>query len=431
MQRVEKSFVVNDIETFKKNMLHWVQKYSEYQFLDSNKHQSKYKSFENLLAFDALTVLQSDYYNAFDALTAYQNNTNDWLFGYLSYDLKNDIENIDSQNIDNLKFSDIYFFQPKKIIFINNHQITFSYLAMCDNDIENDFDEILKFDYFSFIKRPNINIKERVSLQEYKEGFEKIKKHIHRGDIYELNYCIEFFAEDVEINPLQTYIDLNKISTPPFACICKYNHQYVISASPERYLKKVNQKIISQPIKGTAKRSADAQEDDQLKAALRNNLKEQAENVMIVDLVRNDLSKTATKGSVHVEELFGIYSFKQVHQMISTVVSEVKPNENPVNIIKSTFPMGSMTGAPKLSAMKIIEKVEKTKRSLYSGAIGYFTPNNDFDFNVVIRSILYNSKNKYLSFSVGSAITIDADADSEYNECLLKAQAMKTILTLC
>src|SRR5690606_35247247 len=138
-------------------------------------------------------------------------------------------------------------------------------------------------------------------------------------------------------------------------------------------------KIISQPIKGTAKRGATTEEDTLLKQNLAENKKEQSENVMIVDLVRNDLSKTATKASVQVEELFGIYTFKQVHQMISTIVSEVSADQKPVDIIKSTFPMGSMTGAPKLSAIKIIEEVEKTKRGLYSGAIGYFTPNNDFD----------------------------------------------------
>jgi para-aminobenzoate synthetase component 1 len=149
---------------------------------------------------------------------------------------------------------------------------------------------------------------------------------------------------------------------------------------------------------------------------------------MIVDLVRNDLSRTATKGSVEVAELCKIYTFKQVHQMISTVVSEVENTTSQVEIIKSTFPMGSMTGAPKISAMNIIEELEETKRGLYSGAVGYFTPEGDFDFNVVIRSILYNAKNQYLSFSVGSAITSEATPESEYEECLLKAKAMFEVL---
>jgi para-aminobenzoate synthetase component 1 len=157
--------------------------------------------------------------------------------------------------------------------------------------------------------------------------------------------------------------------------------------------------------------------------------KERAENVMIVDLVRNDLSKTAKKGAVAVEELCKVYSFKQVHQMISTVVSEIDSELHPIETLRSTFPMGSMTGAPKVSAMKIIEHLEVSKRGLYSGAIGYFTPENDFDFNVVIRSILYNEEKKYISYSVGSAITIKSDAAKEYEECLLKAKAMKYVLT--
>ncbi len=149
---------------------------------------------------------------------------------------------------------------------------------------------------------------------------------------------------------------------------------------------------------------------------------------MIVDLVRNDLSHTAAKGSVEVEELCGIYSFEQVHQMISTVFSTVDETTSPIEILRTTFPMGSMTGAPKISAMKIIEELEETKRGLYSGAVGYFTPTNDFDFNVVIRSILYNAQNKYLSFSVGSAITSQAIPEQEYEECLLKAKAMFEVL---
>ncbi|MCF6241035.1 MAG: chorismate-binding protein, partial [Bacteroidales bacterium] len=181
-------------------------------------------------------------------------------------------------------------------------------------------------------------------------------------------------------------------------------------------------------IKGTAARSKKPKEDQLLKKSLENNEKEQAENVMIVDLVRNDLSKVAQIGSVHVEELCKVYSFKQVHQLISTVSAVPDEKYKFTDIIKSTFPMGSMTGAPKISAMKIIEQYEKTKRGLYSGAIGYITPEQDFDFNVVIRSILYNSNNKYLSYMVGSAITHKSDAEKEYEECLLKAKAIELVL---
>ena len=204
---------------------------------------------------------------------------------------------------------------------------------------------------------------------------------------------------------------------------------YLICASPERYLQKNSNKLLSQPIKGTIKRSPEPVEDAQLKIDLKTSLKEQSENIMIVDLVRNDLSRIAKRGSVTVEELCTIYSYKQVHQMISSISCELKDNITFTEIIKSTFPMGSMTGAPKVSAMKLIEHYESSKRGLYSGTLGYINPEGDFDFNVVIRSILYNTKNKYASFMVGSAITDKSVAEAEYEECLLKAKAMFEVLS--
>jgi para-aminobenzoate synthetase component 1 len=254
-------------------------------------------------------------------------------------------------------------------------------------------------------------------------------EHIQRGDIYEANFCMEFFAENALINPLDVYQKLNAISEAPFSVYFKNDLQFLLSASPERYLKKTATKIISQPIKGTSRRHAEINLDEKSKTDLEFNEKERSENIMIVDLVRNDLSRTACKGSVEVEELCGMYSFKQVHQMISTIVSQVENTISPVEILRTTFPMGSMTGAPKISAMNIIENLEETKRGVYSGAVGYFTPNGDFDFNVVIRSILYNAQNQYVSFSVGSAITSLSDPEKEYEECLLKAKAMFAVLS--
>ena len=239
---------------------------------------------------------------------------------------------------------------------------------------------------------------------------------------------MEFYAEDARIDPLAVYQKLNNITGSPFATFVKVHDKYLLSGSPERFVKKAGNKVISQPIKGTARRSAIQDEDDLIRNKLLNDPKERSENIMIVDLVRNDLSKTAVKGSVKVEELCGVYTFKQVHQLVSTVVSEVSPETNVVDIIRSLFPMGSMTGAPKISAMEIIEELEETKRGLYSGAVGYFTPDNDFDFNVVIRSILYNATERYVSFSVGGAITALSKKENEYRECQLKAAAMKMAL---
>ena len=425
-----RTVIIKDISSFsdfKNQLLHWANQHREVVFLDSNLYHQKYSSYDAVLAVDAFTSIKTDYENAFQDLYQYQSQTKDWLFGYLSYDLKNDTEALHSNNFDGLDFPDLFFFQPKKLFLIKGNLLEVQYLRMYDDEIEVDFEEIL-FLTSNFQLPTSINIQQRISKENYLSKVSKMLEHIHRGDIYEANFCMEFYAENAQIEPLEIYQKLNAISEPPFAVYFKNNFQYLLSASPERYLRKEGTKVISQPIKGTARRSFDLEQDEQLKSDLAQNEKERSENIMIVDLVRNDLSHTATKGSVQVEELCQIYTFKQVHQMISTIVSEVENTTSPIEILRTTFPMGSMTGAPKISAMQIIEELEETKRGLYSGAVGYFTPNGDFDFNVVIRSILYNSKNQYLSFSVGSAITSQAIPKMEYEECLLKAKAMFEVL---
>jgi len=429
MQRTIRIFKTVDISEFKSNLLNWSQQFETLIWLDSNNHNQQYNSFDCALAADEFTSIKTDYYNAFEKLKEYQTLTKDYIFGYLTYDVKNDVEQLSSSNFDGLHFADLYFFQPKKLIFVKKEAIEFHYLKMIDDEIESDFEEIKKAKAPKIeIINSDINIKLRIPQREYHSKINEILAHIQRGDIYEVNFCQEFYAENTTINPVEVYRHLNEISAPPFASFLKLDNKIAMCASPERYIKKEGLKIISQPIKGTAKRVQSKLDDTQLAANLMQNEKERAENVMIVDLVRNDLSKTAKKGSVKVEELCKVYSFKQVHQLISTVVSEVKENTHPVDVIRDTFPMGSMTGAPKVAAMKIIEKFEESKRGLYSGTVGYFTPENDFNFNVIIRSILYNASKKYVSYSVGGAITAKSIPDKEYEECLLKAKAMKYVL---
>ena len=419
---------INNPEAFKNQLLTWSQQFREVVFLDSNNYHQNYSSYDCVLAVDAFTSLKTDFHNAFEEIKQYQQQTKDWLFGYFSYDLKNDTEKLTSNNFDGLHFPDLFFFQPKKLFLLKGNQLEVHYLLMCDDEFVNDYNDIISIELCDFATLREMNISQRISKENYLSKVNKMLEHIQRGDIYEANFCMEFFAENAIINPLEIYQKLNAISKPPFAVFFKNNQQYLLSASPERYLRKEGNKVISQPIKGTAKRFSDEDLDQKSKTDLAGNPKERSENIMIVDLVRNDLSKTATKGSVEVEELCGIYSFEQVHQMISTITSNVAENRSPVDIIKSTFPMGSMTGAPKISAMNIIENLEETKRGLYSGSVGYFSPENDFDFNVVIRSILYNAQNQYISFSVGSAITSKAVPEQEYDECLLKAKAMFEVL---
>ncbi len=418
---------LSDAKLFKQQLLTWSQQFREVVFLDSNEYPQKYSNYDCVLAVDAFTSIKTDYHNAFEDLKQYQQTTKDWLFGYLSYDLKNDIEIVQSSNFDGLEFPDLFFFQPKKLFLLKGNQLEIQYLNMCDVEIEDDFDALLKQAENTSEISKSLNIQQRISKEFYLEKVSKMLDYINKGDIYEANFCMEFFAEG-ELNPIAKFRKLNEISKPPFAVYFKNNKHFLLSASPERYLKKEGNKIISQPIKGTAKRFSEANEDEIAKQNLALDPKERSENIMITDLVRNDLSRTAQKGSVQVEELCGIYSFLQVHQMISTVTSLIDSQVSAIEVIKSTYPMGSMTGAPKISALKIIEELEETKRGLYSGAVGYFTPIGDFDFNVVIRSILYNQENQYVSFSVGSAITSQSIPEKEYEECLLKANAMLNVL---
>ncbi|MGM1055830.1 MAG: anthranilate synthase component I family protein [Bacteroidota bacterium] len=430
--RTTREFILKKPQEFKEKLLEWSRQFEEIAWLDSNEYDQSQSDFDAVLAVQAFTVLKTDCHNGFSKLQEYQEVTKDWIFGYLSYDLKNDVEQLSSRNYDNLHFPDLYFFQPARIIQLQGEKAIFRYLKMVDDEMYDDFEEINKGEFV--LKREenskfkNSEIQPRISKDQYLRKVKDMLTHIHRGDIYEANFCQEFFAENRTIEPFEIFKNLNKISIPPFAVFLKLEHNYLLCASPERYLKKSGNKILSQPIKGTAKRAENPEEDLKIALELSRDPKERSENVMIVDLVRNDLSKVAKKGSVEVEELCRVYSFKQVHQMISTVSAELEKGIPPVEVLRATFPMGSMTGAPKISAMKIIEELEETKRGLYSGAVGYFTPEGDFDFNVVIRSILYNSERKYVSFSVGGAITSKSVPEKEYEECILKSDAMRQAL---
>lgn len=414
----------------KARFLYWAQQFDEVVWLDGNNYSQKHETYQAILAVDAFTALKTDFHNAFDKLKEYQTNTADWIFGYLTYDLKNDVEKLQSNNFDGLGFSDLYFFQPKKIFFFSENSVEVHYLNMVADEIEEDWKSISqtlqKDDFPETSKALSINI--RTTKNSYIQKVEDVLEHIKRGDIYEVNICQEFYSENAEINPLEIFFQLNKISKPPFSVFLKLNNLFALSASPERYLKRTGNSVISQPIKGTAKRLENKKEDLEMAQQLANDPKERSENIMITDLVRNDLSRIAEKGSVTVDELCTVYTFEQVHQMISTIACTVSKDVASVDILRNTFPMGSMTGAPKISAMQIIEETEDAKRGLYSGAIGYFSPSGDFDFNVVIRSILYNSSKKYVSFSVGSAITVNSIPEKEYEECLLKAKAMLQVL---
>lgn len=416
-------FKVNDISVFKQKALEWTAQFDTVCYFDSNSFTDAYSKFDTLIAVDAKAEVTANAGDAFEQLARFRQQNPGFISGFFGYDLKNEIEDLVSKNTDRLGFPDLYFFAPGIVVTINGDELNI------DGGDENEiFAAIERIELSTADPSPDINLSPRFSRQEYIQAVNQIKEHINRGDIYVTNFCQEFYAGDVKLDALRVYQKLNRLSPAPFSSFFKWNGNYIICASPERFLAKRGNKLISQPIKGTARRDADTATDQTLIDGLRNDPKELQENVMIVDLVRNDLTLSAKRGTVKTEKLFGIQSFKQVHQMVSTVVCELKEDVTCVEAVRNSFPMGSMTGAPKISAMQLMEQYERSRRGIYSGAIGYFCEDNDFDFNVVIRTLLYNSFSKYLSVQVGSAITYHADADREYEECLLKAKAILEVL---
>jgi para-aminobenzoate synthetase component 1 len=413
---------IADINTFKHKALQWAATFDVCCCLDSNNYSDPYSQYDCLIAAGSTDLLNATVGDAFEQLHSFFDRHQDWMFGLLSYELKNEIEELETNHQDMLNFPDLYFFVPKYLIAFTKDEVK---IIKGEAEIINQIEQTVLFkqDF-----KPQLNIETKFDRKTYISIVEQLKSHIKRGDCYEINFCQEFFAKHAHINPLAVYAELNKVSPTPFSGFFKLNNQYILSATPERFLCKRGNRLISQPIKGTAKRSLDPEEDQNIKTTLKSSIKEQAENVMIVDLVRNDLTKSAVQGSVKVDELFGIYTFPQVHQMISTISCELNPSIHFIDAIKNTFPMGSMTGAPKIKAMKLIDAYEKSKRGAFSGSFGCISPTGDFDFNVIIRSILYNATTNYLSFQVGGAITYAANAEEEFEECLLKASAILKVL---
>lgn len=340
-----------------------------------------------------------------------------WVFGFLGYDLKNSLEALESSNTDRIGMPDGYFFKPVNLWKRDGGSWT-RVIGAAEFPGEASKDSSGPVELFPILKK-----------EDYLRRIKECLEHIHYGDVYELNFCHEFMAEGANIEPYEVWKSLNNITRAPFSCYLQFQDKHLMCASPERFIQKQGSRVISQPIKGTTRRGENEIEDEALKNKLITSDKERQENIMITDLVRNDLSKTALPGSVNVDELCGVYSFNTVHQLISTVSSQVDANTPVVDIIKAAFPMGSMTGAPKIRAMELIEKLESMKRGIYSGAVGYLNSRGDFDFNVVIRSLMYNRTSKHLSAMVGGAITAESDPEAEYEETLLKVRALQQALS--
>ena len=427
MKRNVQSFSINNLKKIKKQLLYWANQYGSCSFLDNNNYASPHSGVECRVGVGAINIFSpsEDHHHL---LKRFLKDNQDWLFGHISYEYKDALNNKPgaTPKVSEAEFEIVRFFQPEIVVLLYLDKIEIQTIDLSPADV---FESIYHFIIpETIINLGAVDLVPKISKDQYLNSVRQLQNHIVRGDCYEINFCQEFSARTT-INPLFIYQRLTDLSPNPFSCYYKVEEKYLLCASPERYIKKDGNQLISQPIKGTIKRDvSDVFADEILKNQLLESEKERAENVMIVDLVRNDLSRICQESSVEVSELFGIYSFPNVHQMISTIVGTINDNVDFANILEATFPMGSMTGAPKRRVIELIDKYEIGTRGLYSGTVGYISPENDFDFNVVIRSILYNESTEYLSYQVGSGITHYSNPEDEYEECLLKAASIREVL---
>jgi para-aminobenzoate synthetase component 1 len=446
------TFPIDNIELCKRQLLSWANRSGNCCFLDNNGYDMPGHLLECIAGVGCLASLRAQAGNAFTALHDFHALHGDWIFGHLGYDLGGELEAPGAGLPDPAGFPDLFFFIPRYVFLLSGNSlrvgtrgepagviwdqirgeaapgsapvsgpVPVSRASAAPPPVSGEVRA-------TAVGKPS-RLRSRFSKAAYLETVSRLQKHISRGDCYEITFCQEFFQEDTRIDPLPVYRRLTALSPNPSSAYYTFDGFYLLCASPERYLQHRQGRLLSQPIKGTARRwPEDPVRDQEQKEALFTSAKERSENVMIVDLVRNDLSRVCAEGSVRVDELWGVYAFPQVFQLISSVSGLLEPGQTWLDALKATFPMGSMTGAPKKRAMELIGRYERTKRGIYSGAVGYVDPEGNFDFNVVIRSILYNAPGHYLSFPAGSAITAASDPAKEYAECLLKAGAMKKAL---
>jgi para-aminobenzoate synthetase component 1 len=427
VNRITKHYQVHKPEILKQQIVHWLNQFTVCCFFDSNHYQLSLSNFQLLAAAGVLTDTTT--IKQLTLLDDWLDEHNDWIFGHLSFSLKNQIfssPNIKSSQLATVPFPDFYFFQPEVVCTLQEKTFTIHSALSHPDSI---YEQITEINLHACTPSlTNISFQPNILKTKYYKTVELLLNEIQKGNCYEINFCTEWIAKEAHISPVETYLALSALSPMPFSAYYKLNSMHLMCASPERYLCKQNNHLYSSPIKGTIARDlSNPEADKKLQQTLLQSKKERSENIMIVDLVRNDLSQICKSGTVKVTELCEIYSYPQVHQMISTITGELKQQTPFSEILKATFPMGSMTGAPKEKVLSLTKQYENFSRGLYSGSVGYFTPEKDFDFNVVIRSLQYNAANTTLSYAVGSGITAQSNPEQEYEECLLKATAMANL----
>ncbi|MFN5642932.1 MAG: chorismate-binding protein [Sphingobacteriales bacterium] len=425
--RVFKTFPVSNREKLHQQMLNWANRFNICCFLANHNYSSVLNFQEILLGAGSIKKLPFSEDSDLETINSFIDSQKDWVFFHLSFESLSILKKEIPLASDKTGFLPLTFFVPQYVIKFRSDNIEIGSLEMDHEDV---FHQLIQESVTDSVNRKSVNTIPAISRETYLEKINGLLAHIQRGDCYEINFCQEFFSEHAVIDPLQTWRTLCTISPNPFSVFYKSESAYLLSASPERFLCKKGEKLISQPMKGTIRRDPEnPQRDAALRHSLQHSQKDQMENVMVVDLVRNDLSRVCQEGTVKVSELFGIYAYPQVYQMISTIEGKVKKNISFMDIMDACFPMGSMTGAPKHRVLDLIRVFENGPRGLFSGSVGYITPEGDFDMNVVIRSILYNAATNYLSFMSGSGITALSNPENEYEECLLKGSAIRKVLS--
>ena len=423
---ITQQFLITDFEVFYTKMLNWLSKFNIYCLLHNNNYKPNTSGYQITVAVNSILTFAHNT-NALKGLQDISNLTGQWLFGHITYNLKNELENLTTATVDHIGFPIVQFFVPEMVLQISSSSCSITSCVAQPQSIYNSIND--NNETLTNATNTSITLSPVQSKQAYTTTVNTLKKHVSAGDCYEINYCQNFNASNITINPVTLYKQLNQASPMPYSSLYRQGNKYAIGASPELYITTNGNTITSGPIKGTIKRNPNPAIDAALIQQLTTSVKERAENIMVVDLVRNDLSKICLPQTVQVSKLCEVKSYKQVHHLVSTVTGTLHPSSNFATIIAATFPMGSMTGAPKVKVMQLIDNYENTNRGLYSGTIGYIQPNGNLNFNVVIRSILYNAANKYISYTVGSGITAYCEAEAEYDECLLKAQAMEQVLS--
>jgi para-aminobenzoate synthetase component 1 len=403
----------------KQKMLSWSRQFNIFCLLDNQHYEQAPHRWECLLAAQPIASIETADLSDLDRFFSEHPG---WKFGHLAYDLRTPLYPDTPQKTNRVGFAPSYFFVPAFLLVLQPQELRIT--APDPNLVWKQLQEAAPITGTS-VPVPMQPLLDRAG---YLQTIEQLRAHIRRGDCYEINFCQEFFAEHAVIDPFLVYANLCTVSPNPFMSFYRLEDKYLLCASPERFLARQGNRLISQPIKGTIRRGANEAEDEALRRQLQESAKDQSENVMVVDLVRNDLSRICKDDSVRVEELFGIYAYPQVFQMISTISGEIPDTLSFSQIMEAMFPMGSMTGAPKYKVLELIARYERQSRGLFSGSVGYIDPAGNFDFNVVIRSLLYNQSERYLSYQVGSGITWYSEPMLEWEECLLKAAAIKKVL---